>query len=128
MTILLDTHTLAWWLWGDPRLSQTARLLIFGSPKQVLVSAVSAWEIATKFRIGKWPEAAVLANDFEALVAEQQFQLFDISAVHGRMAGLMASSHKDPFDRLLAAQAITRGILLVTNDPKIAELGAATVW
>ena len=88
----------------------------------------TAWEMAIKVGIGKWPEAAALVDDFEAKIALPGFRLLPISVPHVRAAGLMQSPHRDPFDRLLAAQAMTEGLTLVTADTRLAALGAAVLW
>ena len=101
--MLLDTHALIWWLAGDDALSPRAREAIGDEQNGVAVSAASAMEIATKYRIGKLPDAALLAQDFEAIIAEQGFAELPITVRHARMAGEMNVAHKDPFDRLLIA-------------------------
>ena len=116
LRLLLDTHALIWWLAGDEALSRRARDAIADETNTVAVSAASAMEVATKFRLGKLPDAALLAQEFEAVVAEQGFDELAISVHHARLAGEMNIAHKDPFDRLLIAQALAEDMVLVSNE------------
>lgn len=109
MTLLLDTHALIWWLRQDPKLSPTARGLIASRGTPVRVSLVTAWEVAIKVGLGKWPEARDLLTNFETAIIGEGFMLLPISVAHVRASGLMQSPHRDPFDRLLAAQAQIEG-------------------
>jgi PIN domain nuclease of toxin-antitoxin system len=126
--LLLDTHTLVWWIRASPRLSVTARQEISTDGAEVFVSIASAWEIAIKVGLGKWEEARELIEEFEPALTAERFQILPITVAHVRSAGLMTSLHRDPFDRLLAAQAQIEGLALVTADPKLAGLGAAVLW
>lgn len=117
MRILLDTHVLAWWLKDAPQLPSKHRDLIKSLDNEVLVSAASCWEIAIKVRAGKWPEAAGLVPGLAKVLAATSMTLLPISAAHAERAGLLAHAHKDPFDRLLAAQALEDGLTLATIDP-----------
>ena len=128
MRLLLDTHALIWWLAGDAALSSTARSAIGDPDNDVFVSAASAWEIATKHRIGKLPEAALLAADVAGFVAAQGFLELPISIHHGQIAGSLPRIHKDPFDRILVAQAIAADMTLVSNDAMMATFGVALLW
>ena len=94
----------------------------------MLVSVASAWEIAIKVGLGKWPEARDLLLDFERHMDDAGFEMLPIMVAHVRAAGLMAATHRDPFDRLLAAQATIEGLVLVTADPSVTTLGAAHLW
>jgi PIN domain nuclease of toxin-antitoxin system len=128
LRLLLDTHALIWWLAGDDALSRKARDAIADEANGVFVSAASAMEVATKFRIGKLPGAALLAQNFEALVAEQGFAELPISVHHARMAGEMAIAHKDPFDRLLIAQALAEDMVLVSNEVVFDAAAVKRIW
>lgn len=128
MRLLLDTHTLAWWLLDDPRLSVKARNLLKDPDNELFASAVSAFEAATKFRLGKWPEAGPMATAFEEVMRAQGLPVVSITARHAARAGLMAGEHRDPFDRLLAAQADIEDMVLVTNDARFTDFGTDTVW
>ena len=123
MRLLLDTHTLLWWLDGDRRLSRTARKAIADSDNAVVVSAASAWEIATKVRIGKLPGAIDVAADIAGCLAHQQFQSLDIAVLHAQRAGRLPGNHRDPFDRMLIAQAIAERAQLVTADRRLEAYG-----
>jgi PIN domain nuclease of toxin-antitoxin system len=126
--ILLDTSTILWWFAGDAKLSATARNLLSLNDTTILVSAASAWEICSKVRIGKLPSGHDLCEDFIGIIAEHQFEPLAITVEHGRLAGRMAGAHKDPFDRILAAQALVEDVPLVTNDPAFAAFGVKVVW
>jgi PIN domain nuclease of toxin-antitoxin system len=128
LRLLLDTHALIWWLAGDDALSRRARDAIADAANGVFVSAASAMEVATKFRIGKLPGAALLAQNFEAIVAEQGFAELPISVHHARMAGELAIAHKDPFDRLLIAQALAEDMVLVSNEALFDAVAVKRVW
>src|SRR5271154_6186237 len=116
MRLLLDTHTLLWWLEENPSLPAAARKLIAHKNHEVLVSAASAWEIATKVRLGKLPIAIDLAHDFSAYLKRERFDTLAVTAEHGIRAGLLPGPHKDPFDRMLIAQALAENLTFVSND------------
>ncbi len=122
MRALLDTHTLYWWVSDHPQLSLTARRIIADAGNEILVSAAVAWELATKTRLGKWQAANALAADFEAIVASQGFLPLPITLAHARRAGLLEAAHRDPFDRMLAAQAEIEGAVLISADPAFQAL------
>lgn len=128
MRLLLDTHTLIWWLAGDEKLSLRARDAIADEANAVAVSAASAMEVATKHRIGKLPDAALLAQDFEAIVADQGFSELSITVRHARLAGEMGIAHKDPFDRLLIAQALAEDMVLVSNEARFDDSAVKRLW
>lgn len=128
MRLLLDTHALIWWLAGDEALSLRARAAIADEANTVAVSAASAMEVATKHRIGKLPDAALLAQDFEAIIAGQGFDELAISVRHARLAGEMNIAHKDPFDRLLIAQAQAEDMTLVSNEALFDGFAVKRIW
>ncbi len=128
MRVLLDTSTMLWWFAGDAKLSTSVRNLLSLGDTVLLVSAASAWEICTKVRIGKLPSGHDLCEDFLGIVTEHQLEPLAITVEHGRLAGRMAGTHKDPFDRILAAQALVEDVPLVTNDPAFAAFGVKVVW
>ena len=128
MRLLLDTHALIWWLAGDEALSRRAGAAIADEANEVSVSAASAMEIATKFRIGKLPGAELLARDFEAIVAGQGFGELPITLRHARLAGKMGIAHKDPFDRLLIAQAQAEDMVLVSNEALFDGFAVQRLW
>jgi PIN domain nuclease of toxin-antitoxin system len=127
LRLLLDTHTLLWWLSEDSALPQAMRRLI-GRSGDVIVSAASAWEIGTKFRLGRLPTAAELVGDFEGYLVRERFQSLPISAEHGVRAGLLPGPHRDPFDRMLAAQAQLDGFSIVSNDEVFDSFGVRRIW
>jgi len=128
VNLLLDTHALIWWLAGDEALSRRARLAIGDEANSVAISAASAMEVATKFRIGKLPDAALLAQDFEAIIADQGFVELPITVRHARLAGEMNIAHKDPFDRLLIAQALAEDKTLVSNETPFDGFAVKRLW
>jgi PIN domain nuclease of toxin-antitoxin system len=103
MRLLLDTHALLWWLDGDRRLPVRVRRHIGNPRNTVYVSAASAWEITTKFRIGRLPGAEAVAADVGGAVTAQGFTPLDITIRHAEHAGRLAGEHRDPFDRMLIA-------------------------
>jgi PIN domain nuclease of toxin-antitoxin system len=128
MRLLLDTHALLWWWLDDPRLSRRASEAIGAQDADVYVSAATAWEIATKVRIGKLPAAQRLAEQFEPSLAKQGFRQLAITVAHGSRAGSLKGDHRDPFDRILAAQSMIEGLTVVSADGRIGRLGADTLW
>jgi PIN domain nuclease of toxin-antitoxin system len=128
MKLLLDTHALAWWLADSPKLSQTAREHVGALSNAVFVSAASAWEIATKTRLGKWPDAAPLASMFPGVIEASGFEPLAITVSHAIHAGALKVAHADPFDRMLAAQAELEGMTLVTADAAFVQFNVPIVW
>jgi PIN domain nuclease of toxin-antitoxin system len=126
--ILLDSHVLFWFLDGDARLSQAARQAIEASDTTVYVSAVTAFEIASKFHTGKWPAAAAMAHHLLEIVSRFDFEPLALTLGHARHAGLLAARHRDPFDRMLAAQAEIEDIPLVTADAVFSQFNVRTLW
>jgi len=128
MRLLLDTHALLWWLAGDERLSTSARAAIADPANTVYVSAASAWEVATKHRRGKLPGAGPMAVDFAREVVNQGFAPLDITLEHGQDAGALPGPHRDPFDRMLVAQARAERMVLVSNEEIFDAYAVARVW
>jgi PIN domain nuclease of toxin-antitoxin system len=128
MRLLLDTHTLLWWLTEDSSLPATARKLIGSRNNSVLVSAASAWEIAIKVRIGRLQVAEDLTRDFNGYLARERFESLAITTEHGIRAGSLPGSHKDPFDRMLIAQAQIENLSVVSNDPHLDGYGVTRIW
>jgi PIN domain nuclease of toxin-antitoxin system len=128
MKLLLDTHALLWWFTDDPRLPQNVRDAVANESHPVYVSAASALEIATKHRLGKLASAAEAIERFDELVAADGFGHLPITHFHSLKAGGYAVDHRDPFDRLLAAQSELESLLLVTRDPAFALFGTRTFW
>jgi PIN domain nuclease of toxin-antitoxin system len=128
MRILLDSHTLVWYLNGNPRCSLGARSAVEDPDATIIVSAVSAWEIATKVRRGKWAEASAIAAGMEAILPANGFEGLSLTIEHGRVAGFLPGAHRDPFDRMLAAQAILENLILITADPAFGNFGVDVLW
>ena len=128
MQALLDTHTLLWWLAGDKRLSRRARKVIGDAAATVYVSAASAWEIATKVRLGKLPDAEYLVSELGLHVASQGFSALDVSISHGLRAGALPGPHRDPFDRMLIAQAQAENLALISNEGVFDLYGITRFW
>ena len=128
MSLLLDTHALIWWFLDAPLLSVPARAAISAANEPIHVSAVSAFEISTKVRIGKLPPAAALDDAFEDFLAAQRFTHLAISVRHAREAGALPIPHRDPFDRLLIAQALVEGLTLVSNEALFDGFGVQRLW
>jgi PIN domain nuclease of toxin-antitoxin system len=125
---LLDTHALLWWLSDDPALTRTARKIIAETKNTVVVSAASAWEIATKVRLGKLPTAADLVADFCAQINREGFHFLAISAEHGIRGGLLPGPHKDPFDRMLIAQSQAENIPVISHERVFEAYGVRRLW
>lgn len=128
MTLLLDTHALLWW-WSEPdKLSPRVRALIRDPENTVLVSAASAWEIATKHRIGKYPGGARVMQQWEERIRADGFREMGISCRHALRAGALPGEHRDPFDRMIAAQSLLEGVPVASMDRAFGALGAERVW
>jgi PIN domain nuclease of toxin-antitoxin system len=128
MKALLDTHAFLWWLDGDPSLSQRAFDYIASDHGAVLVSAASAWEIATKHRLGKLPRAGDVAVDVAGCIRAQGFGPLSVTVAHGQRAGALPGFHRDPFDRMLIAQAILEDCALISNEGIFDRYGVARLW
>ncbi|MBM3885940.1 MAG: type II toxin-antitoxin system VapC family toxin [Gemmatimonadetes bacterium] len=128
MRLLLDTHALLWWLSGDGQLSLRARRAISDQRNEVIVSAASAWEVTAKHRLGKLPIAGPLAVDFAREVRRQGFLPLPISMEHAQVAGALPKHHRDPFDRVLVAQAREERLALVSNEALFDDYEVPRVW
>jgi PIN domain nuclease of toxin-antitoxin system len=126
--LLLDTHAFLWWLDGDRRLSIKARRVIADQANAVLVSAASAWEITTKERLGKLPGAKDVAIDVLGCIGGQGFVPLDITVLHAQRAGGLAGDHRDPFDRMLIAQAQLEDVAVISDDRVFDEYGVRRIW
>lgn len=127
MSLLLDTHTLMWWVWDDLRLSRRAHAAI-ADADEVFVSSVSAFEIAAKHRIGKLPNAGDLALDFSGSVEAEGFVELPVTWRDAGYAGRVTHPHKDPFDRMLIAQGVMNGLVLVSNEKIFDDFGVSRLW
>lgn len=115
MRLLLDTHALLWWLGANPTLSADALSAIAATDSDVYVSAVTAWEIVIKKRLGKLKAPAALDRELVA----HQFEPLPITLAHALAVERLPDHHQDPFDRMLVAQAIVEDLILITRDPNI---------
>lgn len=128
MRALLDTHTLLWWLAGDERLSLPVREVIGDESNPLWVSVVSAWEIAIKVRLGKLPSAVDIAANLPTYLQQQGFTPLDIRLDHALRAGALPDIHRDPFDRMLIAQAQAENLILLSNKTLFDAYGVNRVW
>ena len=128
MRVLLDTHSLLWWLAGDERLSLVARETIGSLDNIILVSAVSAWEVSTKYGMGKLPGAREVALDMASCVSSQGFTAIPITLEQAQQAGLLSGSHRDPFDRMLIARSLALGVPIVSNEEIFDDYGVTRIW
>ena len=128
MKVLLDTQALLWWLAGNKEISATARWIIEDETNSIFVSAASAWEVSTKHRIGKLPRAGPLATDFRGVVTGQGFLELPIGLDDGQHAGSLVGPHRDPFDRMLIAQAKRNDLALVSNEKLFDDYGVIRIW
>ncbi|HEX7238791.1 MAG TPA: type II toxin-antitoxin system VapC family toxin [Longimicrobiaceae bacterium] len=127
LRLLLDTHTLLWWVANHPSLSEAADQALNESTNEVFVSAASAWEVTTKARLGKLT-AGPLAQDFVGEVQRQGFVPLPITLDHGQRAGSLPGHHRDPFDRMLIAQAHAENLVLVSNEAVFDTYGVQRLW
>ena len=128
MRLLLDTHAFLWWLAGNRRLSLVARRAIEDNSDDVIVSAASAWEITTKHRIGKLREAEAVAFDVAGAIAGQGFEELNVTVEDAERAGRLPGLHRDPFDRMLIAQALARNLVVVSVDRVFDGYGVSRIW
>lgn len=128
MKVLLDTHTLLWWLTARPQLSERARDVIGNGENQVFVSAASGWEIAIKVRLGR----LTLPDTPERFIPEQlrlnAMQSLPISLSHALRVHSLPDHHRDPFDRILVAQSQLENLPIVSADPLIAQYAVQVIW
>jgi len=128
LELLLDTHALIWWIAGDFALSSAARSAIDDPSNNTFVSAASAWEITTKYRIGKLPGVANIVGDLGAAITGHGFTALAVTLPHAAAAGALPGLHKDPFDRMLIAQALLQNLSLVSNERVFDSYGVQRLW
>ena len=128
MRLLLDTHAFIWWFEGSEHLPAAARAAISDESNDVLVSAASAWEIATKHRLGRLGSVDTLALNLPEYIASQRFEMLSVTIEDGVRAGALPGLHRDPFDRMLIAQAISRELVLVSNETSFDSYGVIRLW
>ncbi|MDE0124400.1 MAG: type II toxin-antitoxin system VapC family toxin [Bryobacterales bacterium] len=128
MRALLDTHALLWWLVGSQRLSPTAKQAISDEANEVLISAASAWEVATKYRLGRLPAAEAVALNFAGTISDQGFDELAITVEDAARAGSLPGPLRDPFDRMLIAQALARSLVLISIEECFDPYGVSRLW
>ncbi len=128
MALLIDTHALIWWSIEDPQLSLRASNAIRDESNEVYVSAATAWEIATKHRVGRLPEANALVFDIKGYMASQNFLELPVTISDALRAGSLPGPHLDPFDRMLIAQAISEDLVLISNETLFDRYGVRRLW
>ena len=125
---LLDTHAALWWWIDSPRLGTAARRLIEGAADRVCLSVASIWEIAIKSHAGRLPELPAFRAEYPGLLAANGFDLLAITDRHAMQAAYLEGVHRDPFDRVIAAQSLCEQLVVVTRDPQIAAFGCQVIW
>lgn len=128
MRVLLDTHTLVWATLSPAFLSRQASAIIADELNVILVSAASAWEIATKVRLGKLPGAEVLEREFLEVMDRAGYTLLAIDVQSALRAGRLTAEHRDPFDRMIAAQALASDIPILSTDSRLDAFGVRRIW
>ena len=128
MRFLLDTHVLLWAFNGDSALSARARRVIEDGSNEIFVSAVSAWEIATKVRLGKLPTGEIVIADLARYLARLGFEDLPISLAHAIRAGSLTGEHRDPFDRMLVAQAQSENLPIISGDRIFDDFHVQRIW
>ena len=128
MGYLLDSHVLLWWWFAPERLSEAVLRLLTDPTTTVLVSAASIWELSIKHHQGKLPELTQVIDDLPGLLQADGFQPLTIALRHGLRAGAYSQPHRDPFDRMLAAQAELERLVLLSADPQLASFPCRKLW
>lgn len=128
MRLLLDTHALLWGLLDDPRLSHRAKAAMADQDNDMVVSAVSLFEVKLKHRLGKLDEAAAFVTHHRRIMADIGWSPLSVSIDHAALAGSLDIPHKDPFDRLLIAQALTERVPIVSNEKLFDAFGVERLW
>lgn len=128
MRLFLDTHAFLWWIAGSNRLSTAAYDAITNGGNEVFFSAASAWEIATKHRLGRLPEAESVIQNILASIEAAGFEELPITVRDGELAGSLPDHHQDPFDRIIIAQALIRNLAIVSNERIFDRCGVNRTW
>jgi PIN domain nuclease of toxin-antitoxin system len=128
MRLLLDTHTIVWVMNDNRRLSKPARSAVASPKNPVFASTASIWEASIKFRLGKFADAALLVDNPRKILDSLEIEVISLSLEHANLAGALGHTHKDPFDRMLAAQALLEKLTLVSADTIFEELAVTRLW
>jgi PIN domain nuclease of toxin-antitoxin system len=128
MKVLLDTHTFLWATLKSAGLPHKVRSIIANDSNEIVVSAACAWEISTKVRLGKLPMAENLERNFLDVAQNAGYVLLAIEVSDALRAGRLEGVHGDPFDRMIAAQAIARDIPVLSNDRRLDIFGVRRIW
>lgn len=128
MNLLLDTHTLIWWFANLPMLSRQSRKVIADLENEIFISSITAFEIATKYRLGKLPVVAAFVDKLDEHLRTEGFKTLPVSLLHALAAGQLPGPHKDPFDHMLIAQARLDDLTVVTSDPVFRRYRVPVVW
>jgi PIN domain nuclease of toxin-antitoxin system len=128
MRLLLDTHALLWWVDNAPQLSAAARQHVAAEGNPCFVSLVSAWEMAIKASLGKLKLSVPVQRYFLEHLPSNDFQQLEISLGHVTFVETLPFHHRDPFDRLLVAQAHLEGLVMVSADPVFEHYGITRIW
>jgi PIN domain nuclease of toxin-antitoxin system len=126
--LLLDTHALIWWMTNSPALPNPVRRLMIDKKNTIVVSAASAWEMATKVRLGRLPAASDITRNFQEYMVQSGFESLPVSADHGVRAGMLPGPQRDPFDRMLIAQAQAEDLTIVSNEVTFDGYGVQRIW
>lgn len=128
MRLLLDTHTLLWFFMGNPKLSNKARLLIEENQNQKLISVASVWEMSIKQSQNKLTLENTSADYIDEKIQVADFELLSINLRHLRLLSTLPFHHRDPFDRLLIAQAIQENIPVLSKDIAFDAYPVQRIW
>lgn len=128
MKILLDTHVFLWWVAEDPRLSEAAREVVSAGENELLFSAASGWEMAIKVRLGKLRVPDDLGAYLSMQLSKNAVEVLPVTLRHATGVAHLPGHHRDPFDRLLVAQALAESLTIVTADPLVAKYPVETLW
>jgi PIN domain nuclease of toxin-antitoxin system len=127
LRLLLDTHALIWFLLGDEKLPPKSRDLI-ADTDEVFVSAATAWEIATKYRKGRLPEAEFLVADYRNILRDQELIDLPVNSQHALRSGLLGLRNPDPFDRMILAQCLTEDLIAISVEQEWDDHGVVRIW
>lgn len=128
MRLLLDTHAFLWFVTNDPQLSATAQALIADPTNDVYLSPASYWEIAIKVSIGKYPLTVPFETFFTTVILGNDFEVLPVEVRHAARLATLPMHHKDPFDRMIVAQALVEGMPVVSADPALDPYGVTRLW